>query len=77
MLYVLIVISQVNYGQSVTMQEFTSKENCMIAGNVIKDNQAKIDQTLSKYNKIFIVTVNKNIQLYVFKSPFEHSSSNR
>jgi hypothetical protein len=38
MLYVLIVISLVNGGQTVTMQEFTSKENCMIALNAIKTN---------------------------------------
>ena len=38
MLYVLIVISLVNGGQAVTMQEFTSKENCMIASNAINTN---------------------------------------
>jgi len=38
MMYVLIVISTVYQGQSVTMQEFTSKENCIFAGNAIKDN---------------------------------------
>jgi hypothetical protein len=47
MLYVLIVISAVNYGQSVTMQEFTSKENCIFAGNAIKDN--------SKYKGSYLV----------------------
>jgi hypothetical protein len=38
MLYVLIVISSVYVGQVVTMQEFTSKENCIFAGNAIKNN---------------------------------------
>ena len=38
MLYVLIVISAVNSGQAVIMQEFTSKENCMVASNAIKTN---------------------------------------
>ncbi len=38
MLYVLIVISSAYVGQTVITQEFTSKENCMVAANAIKDN---------------------------------------
>ena len=38
MLYVLIVISMANGGQTVITQEFTSKENCMVAANAIKEN---------------------------------------
>jgi hypothetical protein len=38
MLYVLIIISSVNSGQTVTMQEFTSEKNCMVALDAIKKN---------------------------------------
>jgi hypothetical protein len=38
MLYVLIIISAVNSGQVVTMQEFTSEQNCTIALTAIKTN---------------------------------------
>ena len=38
MLYVLIIISAVNSGQSITMQEFTSEKNCMIALDAVKSN---------------------------------------
>ena len=38
MLYVLIIISAVNSGQVVTMQEFTSEQNCTIASTAIKTN---------------------------------------
>jgi hypothetical protein len=38
MLYVLIVITSAGGGQTVAMQEFTSKENCMVAANTIKEN---------------------------------------
>jgi uncharacterized protein YegP (UPF0339 family) len=38
MLYVLIVISVVNSGQVVTMQEFTSEKNCMVALDSVKSN---------------------------------------
>jgi hypothetical protein len=38
MLYVLIVVSVVNSGQVVTMQEFTSEKNCMVALDSVKSN---------------------------------------
>jgi hypothetical protein len=38
MLYVLIIISAVNSGQVVTMQEFTTEQNCTIALTAIKTN---------------------------------------
>jgi len=38
MIYVLIVISAVNSGQTVTTQEFTSEKNCMVALDSIKSN---------------------------------------
>ena len=38
MLYVLIIISSVYSGQVVTMQEFTSEQNCMFAKDIIKNN---------------------------------------
>ena len=36
MLYVLIVISAINGGQTVATQEFTSEKNCMVALNAVK-----------------------------------------
>lgn len=36
MLYVLIIISAINGGQTVTTQEFTSEKNCMIALDAVK-----------------------------------------
>lgn len=47
MLYVLIVISGVHGGQVVTMQEFTSMENCIVASNAIKTN--------SRFNRTSLV----------------------
>jgi uncharacterized protein YegP (UPF0339 family) len=38
MLYVLIIISAINGGQTVTTQEFTSEKNCMIALDAVKSN---------------------------------------
>jgi hypothetical protein len=38
MLYVLIIISVINGGQTVTTQEFTSEKNCMIALDAVKSN---------------------------------------
>jgi uncharacterized protein YegP (UPF0339 family) len=38
MLYVLIVISAINGGQTVATQEFTSENKCMIALDAIKSN---------------------------------------
>jgi hypothetical protein len=38
MLYVLIVISAVNSGQVVTMQEFTSEKNCVVALDDVKSH---------------------------------------
>ena len=38
MLYVLIIISAINGGQTVATQEFTSEKNCMVALDAIKAN---------------------------------------
>lgn len=38
MIYVLIIISAINGGQTVAMQEFTSEKNCMVALDSIKSN---------------------------------------
>lgn len=38
MIYVLIIISAINGGQTVATQEFTSEKNCMIALDTIKSN---------------------------------------
>jgi uncharacterized protein YegP (UPF0339 family) len=38
MLYVLIIISAINGGQTVTTQEFTSEKNCISAMEAIKKN---------------------------------------
>ncbi len=38
MLYVLIVISAINGGQTVATQEFTSEKNCMVALDSVKSN---------------------------------------
>ena len=38
MLYVLIVISAINGGQTVATQEFTSEKNCMVALDAVKAN---------------------------------------
>jgi hypothetical protein len=38
MLYVLIIISAINHGQTVVMQEFTSEKNCVIALDAVKSN---------------------------------------
>ena len=38
MLYVLIIISAINGGQTVATQEFTSEKNCMTALDAVKSN---------------------------------------
>jgi hypothetical protein len=38
MLYVLIIVSAINGGQTVTTQEFTSEKNCMVALDAIKSH---------------------------------------
>ena len=38
MLYVLIIISAINGGQTVATQEFTSEKNCMVALDAVKAN---------------------------------------
>lgn len=42
MIYVLIVISSVNYGQSVTMQPFSSKEKCEAAEKIVRMESRKV-----------------------------------
>lgn len=54
MLYVLIVISAVNSGQAVTTQEFTSKENCMIAADAIKTNSRFKDGSATIYSSCVV-----------------------
>lgn len=38
MMYVLIVVSAINGGQTVATQEFTSEKNCMVALDAVKAN---------------------------------------